>query len=264
MDAAKAAGLKAVALTDHDTVTGVEAAVRRGVETGIDVIPGVELSAYVGEQEVHILGLYVSTTQDSPISELLDRMRQGRPQRVLKIAEKLRGLGVPLRDQDVLDEVGGSDSPGRAHVAAALVKHGYVKDMQDAFVRFLRPGGPAYVTKLQFSPDEVIKTVHRARGLAVLAHPGQYARDEVLLPVLRGGVDGVEVFHHSQPSPADQYFEQFARKHGRFITGGSDFHGPRLKPGILLGSQGVSAEMYSVIQEKLSEVRRLTGPFPCT
>jgi len=224
---AATARLKAVALTDHDAISGIAAARETGHRLGVEVIAGCELSAYEEDTELHILGLYVDDAPDSALGKLLTQIRGERPARVLKIAEKLRELGVTIRNEDLQEEIGTSESPGRAHVAAVLVKIKAVETMGEAFARYLGLKARAYVAKARYSPNQIIGAIHGAGGV------------------------GIEIFHHSHPASDRDIFLRMAQSQGWLITGGSDYHGPHRKPGIEVGSNGVTQEELNRVMSRL-------------
>ena len=167
--AAHAAGLAAIALTDHDTVAGLPDAQRAGAELGLRIVNGVELSAVEGEAETHLLGLHL---QDLSVLERgLGALREMRHRRAARIVERLNELGVQVTLPDVLAEAG-DGALGRPHVARAMVASGWATDVRDAFDRYLGAGKPAFVGKDQLSMSDAIAMIHDAGGLAVLAHPG--------------------------------------------------------------------------------------------
>ena len=255
VDAAKEAGLAAMAITDHDTVSGIQAALTRGQERGIEVIPGCELTAYAGETELHILGLFIDPSAESAVSRLVEQIRKRRPERVLAITAKLRAAGVDLRDEEVLAETRKTKSPGRAHIAAALVRKGLVRDVEDAFDRYLDPGRPGYIQKFKFSPEVIITTIHESRGLAILAHPGRYLQPDLVRLLFAAGLDGVEINHHSHTPEDRVLYEKLALEHEKCTSGGSDFHGPRMKPGIHIRDFGATASMFAQLKKRALEVR---------
>ena len=220
--AAKAAGLVAIALTDHDSVAGLGEAQAAGAEHGVRIVNGVELSAVEGEAETHLLGLHL---RDTMVLELgLEALREMRQRRARTIVDKLVALGVKVTLDDVLGQAG-DGAVGRPHVARALVADGWATDVRDAFDRYLGAGRPAYVAKEQLSMPDAIAMVHAAGGLAVLAHPGGAGTRERLTALAAQGLDGVEVKHPSH-SPSDtNKLRALCEQLGLVISGGSDWHG---------------------------------------
>jgi predicted metal-dependent phosphoesterase TrpH len=167
--AARQAGLRAIALTDHDTVAGIEEAKAAATGAGLELIPGVELSAYEGEQESHILGLHLADLDE--MRDSLAIFRVARRDRAIAIVKRLNELGVRVTFDDVL-AVAGDAAIGRPHVARAMVENGWAMDLRDAFDRYLGAGRPAYLDKRRIGIAEAIDLVHRCGGIAVIAHPG--------------------------------------------------------------------------------------------
>jgi len=222
---AHAAGLRAVAVTDHDTVAGVAAAQAAGAALGIDVVPGVELSVTVEGAEYHLLG-YGMDLADGRFQDYLERFRRQRAERAEQMVDHLRALGVALSFDDVLAQASG-DALGRPHVASALVAAGHVATPQEAFERYLGNRGPAFVPKPSFPAEAALDLVHAAGGVAVLAHPGHWTSDAVLMHLIRNGLDGIETVHPSHDDSLTRYYRRIARDFVLLETGGSDYHGTR-------------------------------------
>jgi predicted metal-dependent phosphoesterase TrpH len=220
--AAAAAGLSAVALTDHDTVAGIAEARDAGERLGVRVVPGVELSAHEGTREVHLLGLHLSRLGE--VEHDLDQLRAARRTRAERIVGRLNEIGVPITLQAVLDEAGGG-AIGRPHVARVLINGGWARDFRDAFDRYLGTGKRAYVEKQRFALADAIALVHRAGGSAVLAHPGSVARRERLESLAATGLDGVEVLHPSHSAEDVARIGALAEHLHLVPSGGSDWHG---------------------------------------
>ena len=170
---AKRVGLQAIALTDHDTLDGIAEAVATGLEIGVRVVPGVELSAVEGDVETHILGLHLTDTRE--MESALISLREMRRSRATRIVQRLNDLGVRIEFAAVLEQAAGG-AIGRPHVARAMVAEGWAIDLRDAFDRYLGNGRPAYVSKDRLAVVDAIGLIHRAGGLAILAHPSQAAQ----------------------------------------------------------------------------------------
>jgi len=227
---AVAAGLAAVALTDHDTIDGVSAARAAGAASGVEVIPGIELSANDGDQEVHLLGLHL--TDVGPIASMLDELRGARHRRADAIVGVLRSVGVPVTLDAVLAEAG-TGAVGRPHVARALIAGGWVRDQREAFDRYLGAGRPANVAKQRLSIADAIDMVHRAGGVAVFAHPGRDGSRARLEALQALGLDGVEVRHPSHSAEDVARLGALADHLGLVPSGGSDWHGATEGPRVL-------------------------------
>jgi 3',5'-nucleoside bisphosphate phosphatase len=220
--AAKRASLSAVALTDHDTVAGLAEAASVGLELGVRVVNGVELSAVEGDTETHLLGLHLRDT--AVLERALGALREMRGRRAARIVELLQSHGVQVTLDDVLLQAG-AGAIGRPHVARALVADGWATDVRDAFDRYLGAGRPAYVAKDQLRMREAIAMVHAAGGLAILAHPGGGGTRERIEALVALGLDGVEVKHPSH-SPQDvARLRAAVDQLGLIPSGGSDWHG---------------------------------------
>lgn len=222
--AAHAAGLSVIAITDHDTVAGVEEA-RAAAPPGLTVVAGVELSCGHGDEEIHILGYFIDP-RDPALVELGARAVEWRRERVERILEKLRGLGVELALGEVLEAAGeGRGVLGRPHVARALVRAGHVTDVSEAFERYLARGRPAFVPTQRLSLAEAVRLIHGAGGLAVWAHPPLGLARSWAAAFAALGVDGIECYRPPASALERSALEALARRHGLLRSGGSDWHG---------------------------------------
>jgi predicted metal-dependent phosphoesterase TrpH len=257
---AKEAGLCAIAITDHDTVSGIAEAIVEGSELGIEIVPGVEISTVAGNQDIHVLGYYMDV-RDALFLKRLESLRETRNQRNEMMLERLRQLGLDITMEEVLREVEATksegDTVGRPHIAAILLKKGYVASISEAFERFLGKDGQAYVNPPRIEPAAAVAWIHEAGGSAVLAHPGIYHDDALVEQIIRGGIDGIEVYH-SDHSPADEArYLALAERHGLLFTAGSDFHGERggevfHAP---IGARRVSTDVLKRLQRKRGELQ---------
>ena len=216
-------GFSALALTDHDTVEGCARMAAACATAQIEFIPGAELTAEQAGNELHILGYFLDTQNTKLLAEI-GKFQVVRQQRIRDMVARLNELNVPLRAEAVF-ALANCQSPGRPHVARALVKAGLCRSLDEAFERFLKKGRPAWVPKAKMSAPEGIELIHQAGGLAVMAHPGLNRTDEVIPELVAAGLDGIECFHtkHS-PTTAARYLA-LAEKYNLLITRGSDCHG---------------------------------------
>jgi hypothetical protein len=227
IEAAHRCGLSALALTDHDTIGGVEAARAAGARLGIRVIPGVELSAFHHDHEVHVLALHL--THLEALQRRLGELRVLRHTRAQKIVDKLNLLGIPLTIDEVLEQSNGG-AVGRPHVARALIARGVVHDFRDAFMRYLGGAGSAFVPKERLSIEDAIAIAHEAGALAIWAHPGDAGRRDRVEPLIAAGLDGLEIRHPSH-SPEDiKRLQALTDFFGLVPSGGSDWHGANEGP----------------------------------
>lgn len=220
--AARAAGLAAIALTDHDTVEGVAEARVAGDALGVRVVAGIELSAHEGDREHHVLGLHV--TRLGGLEERLVALRATRRVRATQIVEKLRALGFPV-EMDAVWLEAGDGAVGRPHIARVLIANGWAKDHRDAFDRLLGSGRPAYVAKQRLPLTEAVQMLHEAGGLAIMAHPGPDGSRTRLEMFKRIGFDGVEVRHPSHTVEDVARLGTLVEYLGLVPSGGSDWHG---------------------------------------
>jgi predicted metal-dependent phosphoesterase TrpH len=225
---ARRVGLKAISIADHDCVDGVELGVKAGRENGIEVISGVEMSVRTGEQDVHLLGYFVDTENEG-FRKYLEFFKETRAKRARKIVDRLNELGVALELSTVM-EVGGDGSVGRMHIAKAMVKDKFCRNIDIAFSRYLRDGGPAFVKKYRISAEEAVDIIHKANGLALLAHPGFYASEALISYLFDVGLDGLEVYNPKHSEFQVSRFQTLVREHKGVESGGSDFHGGKERP----------------------------------
>lgn len=234
---AKSAGVSALAVTDHDTVQGLPEAFAAGHELGIEVIPGIELSSQVNDQELHILGYFIKW-RDKDLQGRLQELQASRRERNRRMVAKLRELGIPLPDQDLFD-LPGTRVMGRPHLAQWLLTQGYVQSIKEAFNHYLAPGGAAYVPRELPEPAVVIAWIRAAGGVPVLAHPRWgTGRTESLFQqcerLKEAGLLGIEIYYSTHHPQHVSRLLTIARRLNLLATGGSDFHGDT-KPGIDVG-----------------------------
>ncbi len=247
---AVAAGLKAMALTDHDTVAGNEEAAEAAAGEGIAFIPGVEVSAEFDLVEVHILGLGVA--QISPeFDERLSSIRQDRILRVELMIKKLRDLGIEITEDRLAAEISEGASPGRLHVARALYRIGVTKSIQEAFTRFIGIGRPAYVPKNRIPAHEAVELIHASGGLASVAHPGIGGVRKKLRQLLALPFDAVEVWHPEHNTGQSAEFGILVRENGLVATGGSDDHGSKTQRKNI-GETGLNETDFNALLERLN------------
>lgn len=222
-------GFAAMALTDHDTVEGCARMAAACAAAGIEFIVGAELTAEYNNTELHILGYYLDTTNERLLTEIA-KFQAVRQNRIREMVARINELNVPLEVESVF-ALANCKSPGRPHVARALVKAGLVSNLDEAFDRFLKKNRPAWVPKAKISALEAIELIHQAGGLAVMAHPGLNRTDEIIPAIVAAGLDGIECFHTKHSTAMEDRYLQIADKYNLLVTGGSDCHGfSKLKP----------------------------------
>ena len=215
--------LAAIALTDHDTVEGCERAAAACASVGIEFISGSELTAEQDENEIHILGYFLDTHNPKLLAEI-SKFQAVRQDRIREMVARLNRINIPLRVEAVF-ELANCRSPGRPHVARALVKEGLCDSLDEAFERFLKKNRPAWVPKAKMDALTAIELIHQASGLAVMAHPGLNRSDEVIPDLVEAGLDGIECFHTKHPAPTAEHYLRIAQRFDLLVTGGSDCHG---------------------------------------
>lgn len=218
---ARARGLSILALTDHDTTAGIEAALDAARGTALEVIPGVELSADVPGREVHVLG-YFMDWHDMHFQSMLEKFREGRYGRAEKMTRKLAALGAPVSFARV-KEIAGDASIGRPHVAQALLEAGHIATLGEAFDKYLGRNGPAYVERFKLTPADAVRLIVRAGGVPVLAHPREVT--DFIAPLVKVGLIGLEVYYSLYDAATCAALLRLAQQYGLIATGGSDFHG---------------------------------------
>ncbi|HQY51753.1 MAG TPA: PHP domain-containing protein [Ignavibacteria bacterium] len=224
IDLAKKNDLSVISITDHDNVNGIEEAIEYGNSVGIQVIPGVEISADIDDNEIHILGYFIDH-KNPEFLDFLKNSRQMRIERNEKIVNKLNDLGSKINFDDILKKVGSQTSLGRPHIAMELYDEGFVKTYYEAFFKYIGDDKTAYVRKSNPDAKEVIEMISKCKGLSFIAHPGKYIRDEKLLKLTEHGLDGIEVVHPSHDKESMAYFNKIISEKFLLSSGGSDFHG---------------------------------------
>jgi predicted metal-dependent phosphoesterase TrpH len=220
--AALASGVSAIALTDHDTVAGLAEAIAAGAGTGLRIVAGVELSAYQGDEEVHLLGLHLADVDG--MHRELEAFRVARTERGREMIRRLNAIGVTITFDDVL-HVAGDAAIGRPHVARAMVENGWARDLRDAFDRYLGAGRPAFLEKRRLTMRDAVAMVHAHGGLAFLAHPGAHCNKARLAALQLHGLDGAEVLHPSHNAEDRRRLLEAVQSLGMLASGGSDSHG---------------------------------------
>jgi predicted metal-dependent phosphoesterase TrpH len=239
LELAAAAGCSAVALTDHDSFGGLEAAARRAEALGVRLVPGCEVSCRSPAGSMHVL-VYFADPAGSPLADELARLRQDRVARNKALAERLATLGVHVDYGSLAESAGGESGLGRPHFAQALVSSGAASSIEDAFDRWLAAGRPAYVPKARVTPEEVAQLARASGGVAVLAHPLTLSLEPPALDSLVGelaaaGFSGIEAIYGRYTPEEREGLALMAARHGLVATGGSDFHGT-FKPGLSVGT----------------------------
>jgi len=252
VEAALACGLAAIAVTDHDEVSGVAEAADTGRRMEVEVLSGVEITVERDRGGIHILGYGIDRNHPGLLA-VLGRLRQSRFDRAVRIVERLAKIGVAL-DFDELVESAGPGSIGRLHIARAIYLQGAARSAQEAFNRYIGRGKPAYVDRLRISIEEAIDVLHAAGGLVALAHPKLNGADKIIPDLVRLGFDGIEVYH-TRHSPADvERYRNAADRYGLLKTGGSDCHGPSNGQPAIMGTVPVPYIYFDRLKRRLANM----------
>lgn len=254
-------GLSGLAITDHDTVAGITEALTAAQSFGIAIIPGVEISTKAKDKDIHVLGYFVDYKDEQFLTRLIGQ-RKTRDSRNELMMEKLQDIGVDLTLQEVIDGLGrplrDDESLGRPHIADALVRKGYAKDMRDAFDRYIGEGKPGYASLPRIAPEDAIRWIFEAGGAPVIAHPGLYEDDELVRSIIEQGKPvGIEVYHSDHGAAEEERYLRLAAEYGLIPTGGSDYHGVR--QGIVF--HGDLGGRY-VHRETIDRLRQAAGSSP--
>lgn len=249
VEKASRSGLKIISITDHDSVSAIDEAIELCRPRGIEVVPGIELSATFEDTEVHVLGYFIDH-HNSILNDSLTIFQRERVNRAKRIVGKLNQMNVPLTIDSVMDEVEG-DSVGRPHIANALVNGGHTGTYHEAFNRYLGNGKPAYEEKWNFSPEETIKLIAQSGGLSFLAHPGRSVNEQLLFRLIKSGLDGIEVVHPAHSPDLVYYYRGIVNEYCLLESGGSDFHGGDRNDDSMLGQYGVTADAVGMMRRRL-------------
>jgi len=257
IELAKKAGLAAIAITDHDTLSGAIEGVKLSREMKFEVIGGVELSSDLNGTDVHILGYLI--TRYRIIQKVLDELQNLRSTRAERMVRKLNRLGINISIEDVLREARG-DSIGRPHIAAAMVRRGIVPSTRYAFRYYIGDNGPAYIPKPKLTPIQAVELILASGGVPVMAHPGLTENDHIIEELVKHGLRGLEVFYPMHDEGQIERYLEMAEREGLIVTGGSDFHGAT-KPDIQIGSVTVGYESIERLRKEAEKIWNSTSNY---
>jgi predicted metal-dependent phosphoesterase TrpH len=247
------AGIQILAVTDHDTIEGIPEALETAEQVGVRLIPGIEISAHSEGKELHLLGLFIDP-EHSEFREFLVDLERSRRNRVEKIIETLRTMGVDITVREVMDAAE-HGSVGRPHVARVLVSKGIVPSFKSAFARFLGNDGPAYLPAQRVSPGKAIEAVHRAGGVACLAHPALNDVYTRIPDLVADGIDAIEIYYPEHTPKNVKEFLATAEQYDLLISGGSDYHGPNRSRVASLGSITLPQHEFDRLEARHVEYR---------
>jgi predicted metal-dependent phosphoesterase TrpH len=250
-------GFHAVALTDHDTVEGCVETAAACAARQIEFISGTELTAEQEAREIHILGYSVDIHHPKLLAEIA-KFQAVRQNRIREMVARLNQMNVPL-EVDAVFALANCRSPGRPHVARALVQAGLCGNLDEAFERFLKRNRPAWVPKFKISAAAAIELIHEAGGVAVMAHPGLNRSDEVIPAMVEAGLDGIECFHTKHSTATEEHYLEMADLLHLLVTGGSDCHGnSKGKP--VMGTVKLPYQHVEKLKARAAEIKSATAP----
>jgi len=244
VERARAAGVRVLGVTDHDTTAGIAAATAAGAALGVTVVPGIEITAVLDARDVHVLGYFVDPGS-TMLAEFLAGQRADRVRRARAIGDRLRQLDCPIDIDALVAATPRGKSVARPMIAAALVEAGHVGSTKEAFDRLIGEGKPAYMGRYGASPAEVVAIIGRAGGVASLAHPGLLRRDAIIPGLAAAGLTAIEAYHSEHGEEDVARYVALARELDLAVTGGSDFHGDRSHRHAALGSVTLPEDDYA-------------------
>ena len=248
---AKSFGMKSIAITDHDTVDGLEEGKKIAAEIGIEFIQGIEISCNVDNLEVHILGYFLNLDDEKFLNEL-EELKKARENRNKKVVEKLEKYGIAV-DMEKVKKMAPGNIISRVHLANYLIKIGAATSKNDAFEKYLGKNGRAYVPKENFPPERAVKMLHENGAFVSIAHPKLITQNDGLLENMiselkKQGLGGLEAIYGTFTTAEKRKYKKMAKRHSLLVTGGSDFHGAN-REGIDIGDTGLEYSQFRLIKE---------------
>jgi predicted metal-dependent phosphoesterase TrpH len=248
----RAVGIQTFSVTDHDTVAAIPEAARLASEAGLEFVAGIEITAVYERKDIHLLGYFL----DCESRELVDFLMESRSDRIRRarlMGDKLARLGVPIDIDELLEAAGGAASGkaiARPVVARALVSAGHVRDVQEAFDRYLADDRQAYVPREGASPAEVVRIIATAGGICSLAHPGTLNRDGLIPELVDAGLTAIEAYHSDHSPATTERYLSLARQYGLAVSGGSDYHGEGTRHAESFGRIGLPRDSFVTLSER--------------
>ena len=265
VDRARSRGIRTLSVTDHDTMASVGDATRAAAAYGMDVVPGIEITAVHDGRDVHVLGYFLR--EDAPgLHAMLVKQRGNRVERAREIAARLQALGVPI---DVAPLIEGATRSGgkalaRPQIARALIAAGHVGSVEEAFDRYLSETAPAYVPHRGASPADVVGLVAAAGGLSSLAHPGQLKRDDLFPSLVDAGLAAIEAYHSSHDTDTQTHYVRLAKRYGLGVSGGSDYHGEGGRRAEFFGVTDLPVQYFEDLLARAARARAMVASSPTT
>ena len=251
VERANAAGVRTLSVTDHDTMAGVPAAAEAAARLGMEFLPGIEITAVLERRDVHLLGYFLDPAP-AALQSFLQTQREIRAVRARKMAELLAELGAPIDvEPAIAAAVENERSVARPMLARALVDAGHVRNVKEAFERWIGDGRPAHVPRDGSSPAEVVRLVSRAGGVTAIAHPGPSNRDALIPSLAKAGLTALEVYHPEHSASVQAHYRKLSAQHELAVSGGSDFHGDDHHRAASLGSVGLPRDAFMLLLQRL-------------
>jgi predicted metal-dependent phosphoesterase TrpH len=251
-------GVRVLAITDHDSTEGLaEALAEAERRRPLEIVPGIEINCDVEGAEIHVLG-YLMDWHAPWFQDFCGEQRRERRARVHRMVERLAAIGMPLEADEVFAIVK-EGSAGRPHVAQVMVAHGYVRTVREAFDKYLGSGKPGHVPRKKVTPEDAVRIVRKAGGVPVFAHPGLADRDELIPGLIAAGLMGIECYYTEHSAAQRASYLQICKDHDLVATGGSDFHGPKVRAATL-GSPAVPMSAVDALRAKAALSRSALAP----
>ncbi len=249
IDLAIKRNLDGIAITDHDTILGIDEAIEYSKKyKDFKVIPGIELGSIYNSEEVHILGYFIEYTSKE-LLKTTETLKKDRIERGKKIINKLKKININISEKEI-ENLSENEFTGRVHIARILVREKYANSVSDAFEKYLKIGAPAYVERKTLTIKESINLINRSNGISVLAHPGILKEKEMIINYcIENNIQGIECIHSKHSIEDTEKFIKIARKNNLLITAGSDCHGEIIEGDLLLGSFYIGENEMSKIKE---------------
>ncbi len=246
-------GLGVISITDHDCVEGIQPAMEAASGKAIEIVPGIEISAAAGDDEVHILGYFIDD-KDVKLTDTLKRMKENRVERIRNILGLLRKEGLDLEEKHIFNDVV-DGTIGRMHLARIMVEKGFVENHYEAFDKYLGNGKPCCLKHVRLDYTKAIFMIRSSGGVPVIAHPGTMGNDDFFKDYVAAGLRGVEVYHVKHRNNEKNRYMLIAEKYGLIATGGSDCHGMVSLGRILMGRATVGLETVKMLREESKKIR---------
>lgn len=256
VDVAHKRGLSAISITDHDCIDGIAPSEERAKRYGMEIIPGVELTAEEDRLEIHVLGYFLDWKTEWFVKKLV-QIREARVKRIYEMTSKLKDMGIEVDPQKVF-ALSGPGAVGRLHLATVLYNEGITSSIGDAFKKYIGEKAPCYARKFKLTPRDAIEMILKLGGVPVLAHPHVLGRDDLIPEMARNGLRGIEVYHTEHLYNATLHYEDVAFEHSLLATGGSDCHGT-VKGDILIGKIKVPYSTVDNLKREAANIKKERG-----